>query len=195
MQYRSAGALGCHPRIRAGFPRDGSITVFFIVARGPVPRDRWIARTIRPTSVVWERLLPIGSGSGDPALQRRGSLVHERWRGTGPRPTVTHAVFYRSAGPVPRDRWLARGIARDRPSPYDEGGVFSRSARALGCHTRIRAGFPRERWRKTPRFLTLTKNLHHIPRKNLHKKTKSGIIEKILRKTPKTLGASRWSRS
>ena len=38
--YRSAGALGCHTRIREGFPRDGSRTVFFIVARGPVPRDR-----------------------------------------------------------------------------------------------------------------------------------------------------------
>ena len=36
--YRRAWALGCHTRIRAGFPRDGSRTVF-IVARGPVPRE------------------------------------------------------------------------------------------------------------------------------------------------------------
>ena len=43
------------------------------------------------------------------------------------------------------------GMARDRPSPYVEGGRFStqkpgryRSAGALGCHTRMRAGFPRE---------------------------------------------------
>ena len=43
------------------------------------------------------------------------------------------------------------GMARDRPSPYAEGGRFStqkparyRSAGALGCHTRIREGFPRD---------------------------------------------------
>ena len=26
-------------------------------------------------------------------------------------------------GPVPRERWSARAMARDRPSPYDEGGL------------------------------------------------------------------------
>ena len=39
------------------------------------------------------------------------------------------------------------GMARDRPSPYGERGRFVscyRSAGGLGCHTRIRAGFPRE---------------------------------------------------
>ena len=30
-------------------------------------------------------------------------------------------VFTVARGPVPRDRWDARGMARDRPSPYDEG--------------------------------------------------------------------------
>ena len=38
------------------------------------------------------------------------------------------------------------GMARDRPSPYGERGRFlscSRSAGPLGCHTRIREGFPR----------------------------------------------------
>ena len=34
----------------------------------------------------------------------------EAWRGTGPRPTVTHARNV-ARGPVPRDR----GMARDRP--------------------------------------------------------------------------------
>ena len=49
-RYRSAWALGCHPRIRAGFPRDHSVDRsmardrpspyvkgrrFFTVARGP----------------------------------------------------------------------------------------------------------------------------------------------------------------
>ena len=60
---------------------------------------------------------------------------------------------YRSAGALgchtriragfPRERWGARTLARDRPSPYGEGAAFfHRSAEALGCHTRIRAGFP-----------------------------------------------------
>ena len=53
--YRSAGALGCHTCIRAGFTRERSrarwhgegqalalryAARFFIVARGPVPRER-----------------------------------------------------------------------------------------------------------------------------------------------------------
>ena len=39
-------------------------------------------------------------------------------------------------------RW--DGTARDRPSPYDtENAPEIRIAGALGCHTRIRAGFPR----------------------------------------------------
>ena len=46
--HRSAGALGCHTRIRAGFPRERWIDegAFFIVARGPVPRDRWVGEGI-----------------------------------------------------------------------------------------------------------------------------------------------------
>ena len=32
--------------------------------------------------------------------------------------------FFRSAGPVPRARWLARTMARDRPLALREGGVF-----------------------------------------------------------------------
>ena len=69
--------------------------------------------------------------------------------------------FTVARGPVPRDlptsaenaRRLEtpdvccadRCMARDRPSPYDERGRFGyRSAGALGCHTRIRAGFPRD---------------------------------------------------
>ena len=66
--------------------------------------------------------------------------------------------FTVARGPVPRDRCVARdrpapygirygfSMARDRPSPYGEGDCFFyRSAGALGCHTRIRAGFPRDR--------------------------------------------------
>ena len=36
---RSAGALGCHTRIRAGFPRDGSRTVFYRSAGACPPRS------------------------------------------------------------------------------------------------------------------------------------------------------------
>ena len=70
---------------------------------------------------------------------------------------------YRSAGPLggfhtriragfPRECPVDLSMARDRPSPYGEGGCALtekpscyRSAGALGCHTRIRAGFPRDR--------------------------------------------------
>ena len=61
---------------------------------------------------------------------------------------ATAFFFTVARGPVPRDRCLAR----DRPSPYVKGDRFSpkkparyRIAGALGCHTRIRAGFPRDR--------------------------------------------------
>ena len=51
------------------------------------------------TSVVRERLLPNGSRAGALELQkRREGLVHERWRGTGPRPTVRGAFFVRQPG-------------------------------------------------------------------------------------------------
>ena len=43
---------------------------FFIVARVPVPRDRWNARTLA-----------------------RGTRSHARVACEGPRPTVPHAVF------------------------------------------------------------------------------------------------------
>ena len=66
--FRSAGPLGCHTRIRAGFPRDGSRPVFFIVARGPVPRDLHRHDVFFP-SVVCDRLITNRSGSGDPDLQ------------------------------------------------------------------------------------------------------------------------------
>ncbi len=47
---------------------------------------------IGPT-VVREHLLPNGSGSGDPELQRGCGLLAKRWRGTGPRPTVKYRFF------------------------------------------------------------------------------------------------------
>ena len=41
----------------------------------------------------------------------RDLSVHAAWRGTGPRPTKKYAVLRPVArGPVPRDRWSARGM-------------------------------------------------------------------------------------
>ena len=66
---------------------------------------------IGSTSVVRERLIPNGSGSGDPDLQEGCGLTAKRMaRGTrsparvaseGPRPTVNGTVFNRSAGACP----------------------------------------------------------------------------------------------
>ena len=140
--YRSAGALGCHTRIRAGFPRDGSSTVFFIVARGPVPRDRpssnYVFRSYgseenkrRFFSVVCDRLITNGSGAGAPELQ---GLAREGWRGTGPRPTVKVAFFFRSAGACP-PRWPSSSYVfrsfRSLMSIAACVGPFSRSFRSL----------------------------------------------------------------
>ena len=40
---------------------------------------------------------------------------------------MRHVVFLVARGPVPRERWIARTLARDRPSPYDEVPFFPRS--------------------------------------------------------------------
>ena len=58
---------------------------------------------------------------------------------------------YRHSGPTDLKRIrdvfsVVRTMARDRPSPYGDVPFFSRSVGALGCHTRSRAGFTRERW-------------------------------------------------
>ena len=93
-------------------------------------------RSVGETS--WSRFLQVGETSGLDVPVARGPLggfhTHIRagfsaigaWRGTGPRPTVKGAVPATVArGPVPRDRWITRAMARDRPSPYDEG-IFCR---------------------------------------------------------------------
>ena len=111
--YGEDNAQGCLREAR---------TPHVTVARGPVPRDRCIAR---------------------------GTLSHARVACEGPRPTMMttmavpreastpHATVAR--GPVPRERCLARdrpalrecGLARDRPAPYGET---------------TRKAVPRERW-------------------------------------------------
>ena len=78
-------------------------------------------------------------GAGNPLGCACGNL-------RGPSPYDSGDVLITVArGPVPRDLSVPQSVARDRPSPYGKTGRFSRSAGALGCHTRIRAGFPRER--------------------------------------------------
>ena len=71
----------------------GERMAFFIVARGPVPRDHHHHDVCFP-SVVCDRLITNRSGAGAPYLQ---SLARERWRGTGPRPTGRESVFFTAA--------------------------------------------------------------------------------------------------
>ena len=107
------------------------------VARGPVPRDHTTrAKNARkPTPFL---------------------VSTEARRGTGPRPTGNGTFFYRSAGACPPrshdprkkrtqtqalspiEAWRGTG---PRPT-VKGGGLANRSAGALGCHTRIREGFP-----------------------------------------------------
>ena len=75
---------------RGPVPRDGSRTVFSSQRGGLSPAIAVVTMCVSP-SVVCDRLITNRSGSGDPDLQ---GLTRERWRGTGPRPTVTHAVFF-----------------------------------------------------------------------------------------------------
>ena len=76
---------------------------FFIVARGPVPRDRCMARE---------------------------TLSHARVASEGPRPTMKGTVFYRSAGACPprsmhgEGNPLAGACGIRGPSPYGEGAAF-----------------------------------------------------------------------
>ena len=43
----------------------------------------------------------------------------------GPKPYGDMPFFIVVRGPVPRERWSAPTMARDRPSPYGEGGGLS----------------------------------------------------------------------
>ena len=86
---RSAGALGCHTRIRAGFPRERWIVrtlardrpspygegAFFPVARGPVPRERWIARML-----ARETRSPARVACEGPSPTVKGDLLPPRLR-------------------------------------------------------------------------------------------------------------------
>ena len=113
--FRIAGA--CPPRYEVGRS--------WPVSRGPVPRERWIARGMA-----------------------RGTRSPARVASEGPSPTVISTVFFIVArGPVPRDRWSTRTMARDRPSPYDERDVFfprgsDRPRHGEGQALALRCGMP-----------------------------------------------------
>ena len=115
---------GPRPTVKGG-------AAFFIVARGPSDAIRASERVspaisivmmcVSP-SVVCDRLITNGSGSGDPDLQ---GLARERWRGTGPRPTMKGGRFYRSAGACPPRPLDCADDDEGQvfPPPYDEGGL------------------------------------------------------------------------
>ena len=80
-----------------------------------------------------------GSRSGDLDLQNQRGVMHgegqalalrqqkpffPRIAGACPPRYVVDRSWPVARGPVPRDRWVARGMARDRPSPYDERERF-----------------------------------------------------------------------
>ena len=115
---------------------------------------------------------PVARGPSDATrASERVSPAIVAWRGTGPRPTVKGAVLDTGArGPVPRD--LSN----------------HRSAGALGCHTRIRAGFHRDRCMARDRLAlrkleTVSETIRFPPIKNKWKKNKWKLKTKRLRLT------------
>ena len=98
------------------------------VARGPVPRDLSINAAWRGTGPRPTVRGPFCEEDGPPTVARgpvpRDLSIYAAWRGTGPRPTVGGVFLNVARGPVPRERWDARTMARDRPSPYVKEAAF-----------------------------------------------------------------------
>ena len=119
------------------------------------PRSLDRADDSRHPSVVRERPLPNGSRAGAFDLQRRGGLVHERWRGTGPRPTVTRAFFVRDREDAffPRRAWAcpprSLGYADDSPPSVVREHLLPNGSRAGALALQRRGGLVPERWRGT----------------------------------------------
>ena len=85
--YRSAGALGCHTRIRAGFPRDLSTSAEN--ARSPETTDvccsdRCMARD-RPSPYGESGNAAIKHSEGQALALREGAAFFHRSRGLSPR--------------------------------------------------------------------------------------------------------------
>ena len=102
------GGLSCQVSIETG---GRNSPFFFTVARGPVPRERQMARDRH-----------CSSGSPDPERGTRDRcMARDRPSPYGETEAALHTV---ARGPVPREAWAHRDMARDRPSPY---GKRSRS--------------------------------------------------------------------
>ena len=102
LTYRVWRASDDEGDLRGPSPSGERKTASTTVVRGPVPRDRWIARTIFETR---RALLP---GETEPY---------------GERETVSTTV---ARGPVPRDRWSARTIFKTRRALLRGGCIETR---------------------------------------------------------------------
>ena len=123
--YRSAGALGCHPRIRAGFPRD--LSTFAENARSPETpdvccSDRCMAR---------DRPSPYDEGGRFLSCYRSAGACPPRSLdlcGKRPQPRDPGCLLLRPVHGEGQALALRckrqSSMARDRPSPYDEGEGF-----------------------------------------------------------------------
>ena len=105
------------------------------VARGPVPRDRAHA----PETVVRDRCSRTAHGEENPFQARSAGDRPPRAFDLREKRTQTKAVF-------PTEAW------RGTSPTVNGGGLDNRSAGALACHTRRRAGFPREHTRQKHLF-------------------------------------------
>ena len=120
---------------------------FFTVARGPVPRDRWIARTMsRPGGLSYScpssryvfrsfrtymsiaARVVLFSRSFRSLIRKRAALAKAIKDLKDLRVLRVHACYRHSGpkGPEEHKRRfsLARAMARDRPSPYVKGRRF-----------------------------------------------------------------------
>ena len=125
---RSAGA--CPPRAPSSSYVFMSFSTYMSIETRAGPTSRSFRSLIKNTRRMAKpikdlkdlRILRVCAGyrhSGPTDLKRtRDVFSRERWRGTGPRPTVKGGFSPPVArGPVPRERWSARAMARGTRSP------------------------------------------------------------------------------
>ena len=88
--------------------------------RAPVGQDRL---------KLWHTCQAVLTRSG--AGSRTTELLQRRWHGEGQALALREGegFFTVARGTGTRERWRARGMARDRPSPYGEGKAFFSSER------------------------------------------------------------------
>ena len=129
---RAGGAFGYRPRVFFGCT----------VARGPVPRDRCMARD-RPSPYgekgrSWSR----SAGACPPrSLDLPTSVVRERPLPNGSRAGVL--VLQRYTAAELKKFFHVNDRGGQAPALREKKRAVYRRARALACHTRIREGSPR----------------------------------------------------